>query len=226
MNMKNFFIIVILVILCHSCNLFLGYQPKWFEHTQLFSKDYRPEYKGKLNIDGYWYTDVCEGLPCQKNLYTYKFALHADGSVMFVWFPEKYWDRIGKPINFDDFGENYEYLSLDSGIYQIDGDTLCIDRFIDHGLISGYTTIKYKYLIDDENTLRLLESKEIGIDYTRVYKMDEIYHFVKAQGLKSPHLSKLKREKWMWENENDRKEFLREAKAYQHEARHRNDSNK
>ena len=171
--------------------------------TALYGKDYIPKIKG-LNTQGYFYGNNDHGWYEALVLYPDGTAIDYTGSKLYDSLKGKYLPTLDALINDTHFSRF---------IYSQRNDTLILDNYL-HLCNGRYLTSRY-YFIEDKNTLRFFkyiyypEKGKTG----SVINKNEVLHLVPVDTLPNMPEPWLKKQKWMWENEDEWKDYKRELKA-------------
>jgi len=178
----------------------------------------------KLNIDGYyqfWEKDFTEINPQtkQKDTFFYNLILYEDGTYLSNFhsvhnYPEKL-DEYLKQVAKNGKGDPF-YIGFYWGIYKIIHDTIMV-QFINNSsgaYLAPWYAGEATFKIIDRNTVQLLYNK----DFKKMSRDDSIARarFVANSSLAIYHPSEilpppyawLKKEKWLWANEEDWKRYM------------------
>lgn len=174
------------------------------QQSALFRENQDTHIDSQINIDGY-FAGIAEDSAYIK--YMQPFFFCKDGGFGKIYLDDEYLHLKKKNI---DITGKYAYSK---GAYAIKGDTIIADVY-NYMMWSNWLEAKYKFVVIDRNTLRLIESsygylpynapeklkkKNKDIDPVRIFKEDQIYKFVPVKGLPASDI-RIKRKKWMWED--------------------------
>lgn len=194
----RYLIYSMLLTSCSSCILLFPH--KTFnrgDQSMLFSANYNPALKNKLNING-----IFTASP--KTQGNYKFILYEDGTFATI-------NNLSLSYN-----EEKSFFCL-GGIYKIISDTLIIDEYTR----DTYNTIelnRYKYAILNRTTLKRITEelfRTYGYKKINVENDNYIYNFIDISILPSSYGVEIKSKKWMWADKQEWKEYMRQLKEYE-----------
>ena len=197
--------VICCILLMSGCCKIFNYGNQFTRENQnvVFGKNYQPQIKG-LNTQGYFYRKGEDKLGWYSLL-----VLYSDGRY-FEYIPvDSYIELRCTPVG------NLSPLIRgchNNGFYIIINDTLVLDEYL--LLCGSRSLISRQYVIEDSNTLHLV--KRILHDKKgkrKISEEDDTLHFVPVDTLPDTPESWLKKQKWMWENKDEWKDYKRELKA-------------
>lgn len=214
--MKKLLICCLLAVTMNSCSIlafiFFGITPtnKYFppySQLALYSEDYKPNSKGQIRTDGVY-------LPFDTA--TSRFNIDADGLVYGRLF---YHDGSYATIVCDPDSISNSDLSVKladaQGIYSIYGDTVIIEAYLKG---KKWFLEDAVFKIEGQDTLKLILQEfyhPTGSNRINLFKGDFMYRFVPATQLPDSRELKVKREKWLWRDKNEWKEYRKSLKAWE-----------
>lgn len=199
-----------------GCGLFINVN--WFykrDQVALFSKEYDPDESDQLLHNGGYFSydfenphfDIDSG-PFTKPCY-FGYIFYDDGTFAAVSVNLDCDKNVGSKAN----DECYSDLV---GIYKVSNDTVTCDTYMNLYYCSWFLTRK-QYKIIDKTILKYI-SKDI-INKKKITKLDMsdmnwFYRFVPLSEYPPLSWTRVKKQKWLWDNKKDWKECKRELKNY------------
>jgi len=108
------------------------------------------------------------------------------------------------------------HWSGDRGVYSIQNDTIIVYTYNEPNFNLGLSIFEIRFKIIDRKTIQLIYSRFLlksDNDEGRWYKGDDPMHFMPADSLpSSDSYSWLKKQKWIWRNESDWKNYMEKIK--------------
>ena len=128
-----------------------------------------------------------------------------------------YCDAFGDPVHFDDFGFASMSQGYVVGAYELNGDTITVDWYNRDGLFyRNWTRSTCRYEIISPDTIKDIDGMYITVNTKnlRFNKYEPYYIYVRfdcPEDLKERD-GFLRKQKWMWESDEARKEWKRNRK--------------
>ncbi len=187
-------------------------------------------YTDKINTDGYYYcasgvyyakkdtTETIEKYDMSSNWIDYMlYIFYKDGTVDHLSFKDNYeifkGDSLNNIIPYVTKNKEVPFTKSYGGIYNISNDTLSVEIYEKANILNiskWYALETRKFIIVDRNTLKLCQLSHANNRIVNVYG---IYKFVNVDTIPSSYDVDIKKQKWMWENEDEWKAYKRELKA-------------
>lgn len=195
----------------NSCTiLFIHKDFKKQDQRALFSADYNPDINNRLKAGVYLLYDES----CQKYLEGSGYTLYPDGSVGYSSLKIDYLklddatpENIQKLLDADLIG----YDPTVRGIYTVKNDKLYIDTY-SHYFKAWSVTQKDFTVINDFTISRDKIHYSYGKNTLTFNDREYVYRYIPITIPDSPEKQKLKKQKFLWSNKEDWKEFKKSKK--------------